>query len=130
MAAFEDTSRRFVLSRQAFDQATVDRGEPILKQLIAGDTDAKLGYPTPASARGYYESTTQGLEDLGFAMADETRLNPRATFDVPRTFGPNGASGPTGAAPRPKMRFRLRPLADNDPRAETAELPKNTRERA
>jgi hypothetical protein len=31
-----------------------------------------------------------------------------------------------GAAPRPKMRFRLRPLVDNDPSDETAELPKGS----
>jgi predicted acylesterase/phospholipase RssA len=123
MAAFEDISRRFVLSRQASDQAAMMRGEPRLEQMIAGDTDVKLGYPIPPSARDYYRSTTQGLEDFVIAMADQTRNNPHARFDVPRTFGPNGVSNPPGAAPRPKMRFRLRPLADNDPRAEIADLP-------
>jgi predicted acylesterase/phospholipase RssA len=123
MAAFEDMSRRFALSRQASDQAATARDEPRVERMIAGDTDVKLGYPAPTSARGYYRSTTQGLEDFAIAMADQTRLNPHATFDMPRTFGPNGASNPPGAAPRPKMRFRLRPLADNDPRAEIAELP-------
>jgi Patatin-like phospholipase len=123
MAAFEDVSRRFALSRQASDQAAIIRCEPVLKQMIAGETDTKLGYPAPASARNYYQNTTQGLEDFAIAMADETRLNPRATFDMPRTFGPDGASNPAGAAPRPKVRFRLRPLVENDPSAETAELP-------
>jgi hypothetical protein len=123
MAAFEDMSRRFALSRQASDEAAITRCEPVLKQMISGDTDTKLGYPAPASARDYYQKITQGLEDFAIAMADETRNNPHATFDMARTFGPDGASNPAGAAPRPKMRFRLRPLVDNDPSAETAELP-------
>jgi predicted acylesterase/phospholipase RssA len=123
MSAFEDMSRRFASSRQASDKAAATRGEPPLKQMIAGDTDIALGYPAPASARDYYQTTTQGFEDFAIGMADETRRNPHATFDMPRTFGPGGASSPPGAAPRPKMRFSLRPLVGNDPSAETAELP-------
>lgn len=122
MAAFEDISRRFALSRQASDQAAAMRREPPLAQMISGVTDTKLGYPAPPSARDYYQKTTQGLEDFAISMADQTRLNPHATFDMPRS-GPSSTGTPPGAAPRPKMRFRLRPLADNDPCAETAELP-------
>jgi predicted acylesterase/phospholipase RssA len=124
MAAFEDVSRRFALSRQASDRAAIQRRELQLVQMIEGDTDTKLGYPTPASARAYYQNTTQDLEKLVVSMADATRDNAHATFDMPRAFGPNGVTNPAGAAPRPKMRFRLRPLVDNDPCGETAELPK------
>jgi len=123
MAAFEDMSRRFASSRQASDRAAVARGEPQLENMMAGESDDAIGYRLPASAREYCETTTGDLQDLALAMAERTRLNPHATFDMPRTFGPDGASDPPGAAPRPKMRFRLRPLVDNDPRAEAAALP-------
>jgi hypothetical protein len=126
MAAFEDMSRRFVSSRQASDRAAVSRGESELKHMIAGTASEKLGYPAPAAARDYYRTSTQGLEDLTIVMADQTRLDPRATFDKPRTFGPGGVSNPPGAAPRPKMRLRPRPLVENDPRAETAGLPETS----
>ena len=126
MAAFEDVSRRFAWSRQVSDRAAIQRREPQLKQMIEGDTGTKLGYPAPALARAYYQNTTQDLEKLVVSMADATRHNAHATFDMPRAFGPNGVTNPAGAAPRPKMRFRLRPLVDNDPRAETAELPKGS----
>jgi predicted acylesterase/phospholipase RssA len=123
MAAFEDITRRFTSSRQASDRAAGARGEPQLEQMIAGKSDDTIGYHLPASAREYCETTTRGLEDFALAMAEQTRLNPHATFDMPRTFGPGGVSNPAGAAPRPKMRFRLRPLVDNDPHAEAAALP-------
>jgi len=123
MAAFEDISRRFSLSREASDRAATQRYEPLLAEMIEGNTEEKLGYPAPASAREYYQDTTRDLGDLCLSMADATRQNEHATFDMPRAFGPDGITNPAGAAPRPKMRFRLRPLADNDPRAETAELP-------
>ena len=126
MAAFEDVSRLFAWSRQVSDRAAIQRREPQLKQMIEGDTGTKLGYPAPALARAYYQNTTQDLEKLVVSMADATRHNAHATFDMPRAFGPNGVTNPAGAAPRPKMRFRLRPLVDNDPRAETAELPKGS----
>jgi predicted acylesterase/phospholipase RssA len=123
MAAFEDISRRFSLSREASDRAATQRHEPLLVEMIEGDTEEKLGYPAPALAREYYQNTTRDLGRLCLSMADATRQNEHATFDTPRAFGPDGITNPAGAAPRPKMRFRLRPLADNDPRAETAELP-------
>jgi hypothetical protein len=123
MAAFEDISRRFSLSREASDRAATQRQEPLLAEMIEGGTEEKIGYPAPASAREYYQNTTRDLGDLCLSMAEATRQNEHATFDMPRSFGPDGITNPAGAAPRPKMRFRLRPLADNDPRAETAELP-------
>jgi hypothetical protein len=123
MSAFQDISRRFVLSRRASDQAAMARGEPELKALIAGNKEMKLGYPIPDLAQDYYRTTTQGFENFAIEMGKMTEADPNATFDAPRTFGPNGSTDPVGAAPRPKMHFSLRPLADNDPRAEAATNP-------
>ncbi len=125
MAAFEDMSRRFVLSRRASDKAAAARNESQLAQMIAGTAPEKLGYPAPVSARDYYRTTTQGFEDFATGMAKATEADAHATFDAPRAFSEKGATNPPGAAPRPKMRFRLRPLGDNDPSAESAPLPKN-----
>jgi hypothetical protein len=66
---------------------------------------------------------TDELEQLALRMAGETRKDPRATFDRPREYGPNQIRRPAGGAPRPTMRNRLRPLIDNDPRSESADLP-------
>jgi hypothetical protein len=89
--------------------------------LIGGQARESLGYPAPAAARIYYRQTTDDLEQLALAMADATRADPRASFDS--RFVPGSARARVGAAPRPKMRVRLRPLAGNDPRIETADLP-------
>jgi hypothetical protein len=90
MAAFEDVSRRFILSRQESDRAAIQRREPQLIQMIGGDTDTKLGYPAPVSARAYYQNTTQELEKLAVSLADATRNYPHATFDTPRALGRRG----------------------------------------
>lgn len=123
MAAFEDISRRFATSRRRSDKAAADRGESLLDQMIQGSAEEKLGYPAPAAARDFYRNYTDELEKLSQAMAEETRANPDHTFDRPRTYHEGGSKTPAGAAPRPKMRIRLRPMADNDPRAECADLP-------
>lgn len=120
MAAFEDLSRRFALSRRASDTAAVVRGESLLDAMIDGAVKEKLGYPAPKQVQGYYRRTTDSFEQLALTMAAETRVDPNATFDRPRVAG---SSPPAGAAPRPKMRSRLRANADNDPRSESADLP-------
>jgi hypothetical protein len=56
-------------------------------------------------------------------MAAETNANPLATFDPTRVSKAEDERPPVGAAPRPKMQARLRPLADLDPRTENAQLP-------
>jgi hypothetical protein len=90
--------------------------------MIMGKAKEKIGYPAPASARRFFRQTTDDFEQLALQMAQATRENPHATFDAPRP--PAGVPRTVaGRAPRPKMRLRLRPLADNDPRDETAELP-------
>jgi predicted acylesterase/phospholipase RssA len=119
MASFEDVSRRFARSRRLSDAAAIQRGETILDDMISGGTKEKLGYPAPKAAQGYYRKVTDDLEKLALAIAAATRQDENATFDRPRQFG----SRRGGAAPRPKMRSRLRPLVDNDPRSETADLP-------
>jgi hypothetical protein len=121
MAAFEDLSRRFAIARRKSDDAASQRAESPLNDMIAGQAQETLGYPAPAAARAYYRQTTDDLEQLALAMADVTRADPRASFDA--GFVPGGARARGGAAPRPKMRVRLRPLAGNDPRIETADLP-------
>jgi len=122
MAAFEDLSRRFARSRRKSDVAASARNETLLNRMIAGKAKEKIGYPVPASARVFYRTATDGFEKLALQMADATRKNPRATFDSPRpsTGTPKVVAG---MAPRPRMRLRLRPLVDNDPRDETADLP-------
>ena len=121
MAAFEDLSRRFATARRKSDDAASQRGESPLNDMIAGQAQEALGYPAPVAARNYYRQTTDDLERLALAMADVTRADPRASFDA--GFVSGGARARGGAAPRPKMRVRLRPLAGNDPRIETADLP-------
>lgn len=116
MASFEDLSRRFAASRRASDDAAAARGESPLAHMISGSAKEKLGYPAPFAARGYYRDVTDDLERLAFDMAAATQKDKNATFDLP-----GGRSG--AAAPRPKMRNRLRPLADNDPRSESADAP-------
>ncbi|MFC7400418.1 hypothetical protein ACFQU1_24770 [Chelatococcus sp. GCM10030263] len=120
MAAFEDLARRYAAARRESDRAGAIRCEPSLEEMIAGSTPTRLGYPAPAGARDYFRGVTDAFEALALDMADRTRASPEATFDRPRRLG---TKPPAGAAPRPKMRIRLRPLADNDPRAEHADLP-------
>ena len=117
MAAFEDLSRRFARSRRASDAAAEIRGELLLDKMIVDGVKAKLGYPSPKAAQEFYQTTTDDFERLALKMAAATRANANATFDRPQ------AANRTGAAPRPKMRARLRPLADTDPRSEIAEMP-------
>ena len=124
MTAFEDIARRFALSRRGSDAAATSRGESLLDPMIDGKATEKLGYPAPAAARPFYHASTDGLEQLALQMAAATRADPMATFDRPRAFDPDATSALAGSAPRPKMRLRLRPLVDNDPRAEQADLPK------
>jgi hypothetical protein len=124
MAAFEDISRRFAFSRLRSDDAARVRGESLLSTMIAGKAKENLGYyPLPIRARAFCEEATNEFEGLALHLADKTRIDPEATFDRPREFGLNHRHTTPGAAPRPKMRIRLRPLANNDPRAEQADLP-------
>jgi hypothetical protein len=124
MAAFEDISRRFAFSRLRSDDAARVRGESLLSTMIAGTAKENLGYyPLPIRARAFCEETTNEFESLALNLANKTRIDPEATFDRPREFGLNHRHTTPGAAPRPKMRIRLPPLANNDPRAEQADLP-------
>jgi predicted acylesterase/phospholipase RssA len=125
MSAFEDLSRRFALSRRASDSAALERNEPTLADMIDGNAKEKLGYEPPLEARAFYRKATDDLEALAIELASLTRLNEFSTFDRPREFGVEKTRVPRGGAPRPKMRVRLRPLGDDDPRAETADLPGN-----
>jgi predicted acylesterase/phospholipase RssA len=117
MASFEDTSRRFAKSRRTSDEAASRRGEPLLDDLMESRNH---GYPALVGARGYFRYVTNAFEDLALEMADRTRTHDEETFDRARE---PGGKRPAGGAPRPRMQARLRPLADNDPRAEAAELP-------
>jgi hypothetical protein len=124
MAAFEDISRRFAFSRRRSDDAARVRGESLLRTMIAGGAKETLGYyPLPVRARAFCEETTNEFETLAVHLADKTHNDPEATFDRPREFGLSHRQTTPGAAPRPKMRIQLRPLANNDPRAEEADLP-------
>ena len=123
MAAFEDMSRRFAQSRRASDHAAAERGESGLDVMIDGHAAEKLGYPAPKGAVRYFHEATDGFEGLALRMAAATRADENATFDRPRSYDEEVARKRKGGAPRPKMRARLRPLIDNDPRSETADLP-------
>jgi predicted acylesterase/phospholipase RssA len=127
MAAFEDLARRYATARRASDRAGSIRCEPSLEDMISGSAPARVGYPAPPGARDYFREVTDAFEALALNMAGRTRASPEATFDRPRRLG---AKPPAGAAPRPKMRVRLRPLADNDPRAEHADLPNPVEDRS
>jgi hypothetical protein len=117
MAAFEDMSRRFASSRDNSDRAAAVRKESPLYLMISGSAKEKLGYPAPQGTRDYYKTFTSAFEKLARDMAAATRNDPHASFDV------KGATSSSGAAPRPKMRLTLRPLASKDPRAEHSDLP-------
>jgi hypothetical protein len=93
--------------------------------MIAGQAVENLGYPAPASARPYYHSATEEYEKLSLKMADAQRQDPSATFDRRSSLDVPAARSTSGVAPRPKMRLRLRPLVDNDPRAQHADLPED-----
>jgi hypothetical protein len=124
MAAFEDISRRFALSRRRSDDTARVRGESQLGTMIAGEAKEKLGYyPLPIRARAFCEESTNELESLALRLADKTRNDPEATFDRHREFDLSRKKPTPGAAPRPNIRIQLRPLANNDPRAENADLP-------
>ena len=122
MAAFETIGRQFTRSRRESDVSAQERGEPELDAMINGEAKEKLGYPALPASRGYYRLSTDGLERLSREMSAATKDNPKATFDVETAAGqPAGAT--QGGAPRPKLQLVSRPLATNDPRSETAELP-------
>lgn len=123
MAAFEDLSRRFARSRRLSDKAAALRDESLLDDMIAGRAKEKLGYPAPRTAQAYFQAATDDFEGLALKMAAATRADPNATFDRPRFTEAEPGQRRTGAAPRPKMRARLRPLVGNDPREEIADLP-------
>jgi predicted acylesterase/phospholipase RssA len=123
MAAFEDASRRFAQSRRASDTAAEQRGETALEKMVDGLASEKLGYSTPAGARWYFKAATDKFEELSLWMARQTSNEPVATFDRARTYEDDAVHKPAGGAPRPLMRMRPRPLIDNDPRSEAADLP-------
>jgi len=123
MAAFEDLSRRFAAARRKSDEEAAKRREPTLDEMIDGRSTARIGYPVPASARAFFRQSTRTLERFAIEMAKAQRDDPSATFDRARDFHGAGPKAPPGAAPRPKMGIRLRPLIDNDPRTENADPP-------
>jgi len=84
--------------------------------MIGGSAGIDLGYPAPQVAREYYLKVAHDLEQLSQTMAAATKANEKLAFDWP-------SGGREGSAPKPKMRIRLRPIVDNDPRAETSDLP-------
>ncbi|WP_421916980.1 hypothetical protein [Mesorhizobium sp.] len=120
MASFEDSSRRFAASRRKSDAAAVEQHESVLDTMIAGQAPEKIGYPVLVAARDFFRRSMDALEQLALTMAAATRADKAIAFDQAR--GPDGKS-PRTAAPRPSMRARLRPLANDDPRAEIADLP-------
>lgn len=119
MAAVEDMTRRFALSRRCSALAAIDRREASLEDMTAGTGLDPIGYEPDPAARPYYAHATGLLDRFAAALAAETARDPRQTFDAPR--GPDGSLPRRGGAPRPKMALKPRPLVDNDPKAETAD---------
>ena len=127
MAAFEDLSRRFATSRRMSDVAAGVREESLLNTMIDAGAKEKLGYyPIPVEARPFYRKFTDDFEQLALKMAAATLNNPIATFDKRRLFASDHKRSSAGTAPRPKMTTQLRPLINNDPRAEEADLPRES----
>jgi predicted acylesterase/phospholipase RssA len=118
MAGVEDLSRRFAVSRRQSAKAAGVRKEPSLEDMIARRIDT-IGYEPVTAARAYYGEATELLDRFAANLAAQTMEDPARTFDAPRE--PGKAAPRRGAAPRPKMSLRLRPLVDNDPRAEMCE---------
>jgi hypothetical protein len=87
-----------------------------LNQIIDGIGTQKLGYGngklSPDTVE-YYHKVVDQFEKLAQEMASDTRANHKAAFDRPGD----------GDVPMPKMRFRLRPVVDNDPRSLHIDLP-------
>jgi hypothetical protein len=123
MAAFEDISRRFATSRRASDIAAEVRNESVLDALIAGTAKENIGYAAPAGARDYFHRFTDALERLALSMAAATQSDAASTFDRARPINHARGTAGAGAAPRPNMRIQLRPLVNNDPKMEHADLP-------
>ncbi|MBK9080798.1 MAG: patatin-like phospholipase family protein [Rhizobiales bacterium] len=128
MAAFEELSRRYASALRRSDAAAKARGEPDIAAMIDGDARGLIGYPAPARARPFFHWATGAFDDLARAMAARTQADRFATFDRRRRADPVRAANRRvardgAAAPRPKMRLRLRPMVDSDPRAEFADPP-------
>jgi predicted acylesterase/phospholipase RssA len=114
MAAFEDLSRRFAAAVQKSEKAAADRNEISTKEMIRRSDDKLIGYPARAQARRHFQNSRNRLLKLAQWIIDEERANPLASYDP---------YGPDSDAPRRTMRYLLRPLADNDPRAERGDPP-------
>lgn len=115
MAAFEDATRRFVAARRASDAAAQSRGEAVLSALIDNDDDPRIGYKAPAKARPFYLETTRALEAFAMKMAEATRADASFAFDRPQTDRSAHRRQTPGGAPRPKMRFTMRPWPTKTP---------------
>ena len=123
MAAVEDLSRRFAVSLRQSAKAAQIRKEPSLNDMIVRQIDT-VGYEPATAARAYYREAITLLDRFAADLAAQTMQDPTRTFDAPRK--PGKAVPRRGAAPRPKMTLRLRPLVDNDPRAEMCEVSTNS----
>lgn len=123
MGGFEDMSRRYSRAWRSSDASAGQRGEPVLTDLIDGKAAADHGYDIPEGVRGFYRDFTQELDDLALRMAAVTRAEPAKTFDLSPPAGGDGRDDSAAAAPRPRMRLQLRPVASADPAARSAPLP-------
>lgn len=77
MAAVEDLSRWFALSRLSSSQAAADRHEPSLEDLIAGNGDVSIGYEPETTARPYYDRATRLFDGFAADLAAETAQDAR-----------------------------------------------------
>ncbi len=117
-AAMEQLQLRYEPALTASEAYARARGEPSLRKLLEEEiakADSIFDYkPTPVMARhmlremGRLKRVSRGLRSL-------QRRNPEMASDLPRC--PDGKPARNGA-PRPAMRYVLRPLTTNDPRAE------------
>jgi hypothetical protein len=93
--------------------------------MIDARAKQNLGYyPIAVEARPFYREFTDDFEQLALKMAAATLSDPIATFDRPHCSASGHKRSSAGAAPRPKMTTQLRPLINNDPRAEAADPPR------
>lgn len=121
MAAFEAVSRQFINSRRRSDAAAAVRSESSLEKMIKGQAPEPLGYyKLSEEARDYFDKATKGLSDLARAMEIDSQSDARKSFDPPPSAGSVRAEG---AAPKPAMRYSLKPLVGPDPRSEYPDAP-------
>ena len=114
MGAVEDLARRFGTAFQKSEAAASRREEWSLGEIIERGDQTNIGYPPPPRSKPHFKESLKTLLDMSSWIVEQERGDPMASYDP---------SGNASNAPRRTMRYTLRPLRDNDPRAERGDPP-------